>query len=169
MKCGACGAINGSSVQSCDFCATDLYAAANAVRHAQAGTSIAVASVPQVTFVKDSLKLIEELNKSPAGGFNWKAFLFPIGFLAGYNADDNAKKVATVILIPTFILSMLMYVGGSITGLFSVVFYVWGFFVSYLVATRTQALARTSQSFNLGRAIGFHAVYFLAYSFILAL
>lgn len=165
MKCGACGAINGSSTQECDFCQTNLYAAASPGVQAQVGASLAAA--PQVTFVKDAVKLIEELNKTPSRGFNIWAFLFPIGYLAGYNADDNAKKVATVILIPTFILSMLMYVSDAF--LFSIVFYAWALFVSYLIATRTQSLARVGTPFSLGRAAGFHTVYLLLYYFILAL
>jgi hypothetical protein len=169
MKCGTCGAINGSSVRQCDFCQTALYGSSAGASLSQLGGAVSSMGAPQVTFLQDALKLIGEINQTQASGFKVWAFIFPIGYLAGYGSDENAKKVASVILVPTLLLAIVGYLSSSLSNALSVVLFVWTIFVSYLVATRTSSLAKIGGSFALGKAVGFNVAYVILYWVILAL
>jgi hypothetical protein len=169
MKCGTCGAINGNTVRSCDFCQTALYGNGSAGSMTQVADSISSISEKPISFLQDALNFIGEINKTPAKGFNIWAFLFPVAYLTGYRADENAKKVATVLLAPGLVLSLVMYFSAALSDSLSVLINIWWLFVGYLIATRTYALSRQDIPYALTRGVGFQILLWVVYGIILAL
>ena len=161
MKCNSCGAIGSSQKTICEFCGVDMKAdtssGANSV-----GNVINTVAAPQVTFAKDSLNLVSEINSTPSSGFNVWAFLFPIGYLWGYDADENTKKVAVTLLIPALIVSLLGYFSYSLMNFAHSLAFLWGIFVSYLVSTRTHVLVvKDGRTFKLGKGILAEIIYLI--------
>ena len=117
------------------------------------------------SFIKDTLNLISELHATAKSGFNVWAFFFPVAYLFGYGAGDNAKKVAATCLIPQFILAIVAYISWRLTSALDVVAVIWFLYVCYLVSTRTHALVVKGIPFNMVSAIlaqlAFTFVYYL--------
>lgn len=166
MKCNTCGAIGPANKSKCDFCGSEFE------KTGAAGTISGVANQvagTQISFAKDSLNLVSELNTTPTSGFSWWAFCFPIAYLFGYGAIENGKKVAVVMLIPILIISLLMYLSMRLAGLADALNYIWEFFISYLIATRTHALVVKEVNYNLGVGIGSQVLFFIIGAIIMAL
>ena len=165
MKCQSCGAIDSPGKTKCDFCGANFQELANGTTN-PLGDAINTAAAPQVTFVKDTLNLVGEINSTPSSGFNFIAFLFPVAYLWGYGAKENAKKVAATTLIPLLIISIIGYLSFRLGNMLSVVATIWVFFVSYLVSTRTHALVvKNGQTYDLSAGIlsqiAFVIIYYL--------
>jgi hypothetical protein len=166
MKCNSCGAISGPNKLKCEFCGADQRSptTGNGIT-----SSLSAAGAPQVTFVKDTLNLVGELNGTTSSGFNIWAFLFPVAYLFGYDSNDNGKKVAATTLIPALVLSIVMYLSFQLANALNVLIFIWVIFVSYLVATRTHALVVKTTKFNLGKAILAQVLFSILYVVILSL
>lgn len=149
MKCNSCGAVNGPSKSECEFCGVST------VPDNLPGTdgSSNKTSVPQITFFADALNLIKELNATPSDAFKWMAFFFPIPYLWGYRARDNALKVAAVVYVPSVVIILLAVVSYRLATIAYVITIIWRFFVDYLVATRTKSLIPQGRTFDMGQAI----------------
>jgi hypothetical protein len=169
MKCHSCGAIGSPGKPKCDFCGANIEATAGSGGNA-IGETINTMAAPQVSFVKDTINLVGEINSTPSSGFNLMAFLFPVAYLWGYGAFDNAKKVAATTLIPALVISILGYLSLRLANMLDIVATIWVFFVAYLVSTRTHALiVKGSQSYNLGAGILAQVAFVFIYYIILLL
>jgi hypothetical protein len=157
MKCGACGAIGSSSQTVCEFCGNKLAATAEAAVVSPSGTPVAPLTADPnkfVNYVKDSVNLIQELSRSPSGGFNLAAFFFSVPYLWGFGAKDNAKSVATVLIVPMVAVKVLVWLLGLRIALLALIVQgVWNIYVSWMVSTRSRLLARTDQSYDWGQGI----------------
>lgn len=162
MKCIACGAINSHVKTKCDFCGS----AAVADPEKSGSEDITNVVKPQITNVQDTLNLVTELNNTPSTGFNIWAFLFPIAFLWGYGATDNAKKVALTSIIPTILVSIVGYLSLKLAGAMNAIAVLWIFFVSYLVSTRTHVLMNKGASYNMGAGIVAQIAYIIIFFLI---
>ena len=166
MKCNTCGAIGPANKRKCEFCGSEVE------NSGTAGTIAGVANQvagTQISFAKDSLNLVSELNTTPTSSFSWWAFFFPIAYLFGYGAIVNGKKVAVVMLIPVLIVSLLMYLSMRLAGIANALDYIWVLFISYLVATRTHALVVKEVNYNIGIGIGSQVLFFIASVIIMGL
>lgn len=169
MKCLSCGAIGSPRKPKCDFCGAEIKAPADSSVSA-IGETINTMATPQVSFVKDTINLVGEINSTPSSGFNFMAFLFPVAYLWGYGAFDNAKKVAATTLIPALVISILGYLSLSLASMLDVIVTIWVFFVAYLVSTRTHALiVKGSQPYNLGAGILAQVAFVFIYYIIVLL
>jgi len=121
---------------------------------------------PQISFVKDTLNLISELHATPSSGFKIWAFIFPVAYLYGYGAKDNAKKVASTSLIPQFILGIVAYLSYKLAGVLDVAAAIWFFYVCYLVSTRTHALVVKGTDYNMSSGIIAQVIYTIAFLLI---
>ena len=167
MKCHSCGAIGSPGKSKCEFCGAIPPASSNGNAVGDAINSVAA---PQVSFVKDTINLVGEINATPSSGFNFMAFLFPVAYLWGYGAFDNAKKVAATTLIPALVISILGYLSLRLANMLDIVATIWVFFVAYLVSTRTHALmVKGSQSYNLGAGILAQVAFVFIYYIIVLL
>ena len=164
MKCNSCGAIGSSANTKCDFCGFVFPNNESTL----ASTASQVAA-PQISFAKDSLNLITELNSTKSSGFSWWAFLFPIGYLFGYEAIDNGKKVAVVMLIPAIIISLIGYLSYRLSNLGDGINFIWVIFISYLIATRTHTLIIKGGSFNLTKGIMYQLGFYVLMIIIAAI
>lgn len=157
MKCGACGAIGSSSQTKCDFCGNNLVSSVEtnvAAASGATGAPLGQEASRFTNYVKDSLNLIQELSRSPSGGFNIWAFFFSVPYLWGYGARDNAKSVATVLIVPQILAKLLIwFFGYSIAGPVFLAQIVWTIYVSWLVSTRVRLLTRTDQAYDWGQGI----------------
>lgn len=165
MKCGSCGAIGSSASSQCDFCGNRLGATqVSGSGESSGGNANELNPNAFVGYVKDSLAMVQDLNKSPSKGFNWWAFFFPVPFLWGYGASDNAKSVATVLLVPAaavWLLSRLFWNWDIL----DLAWFAWAVYVSFMVATRVDVLAKRDKTFDVGGAI----VAGLVYSILISL
>lgn len=192
MKCHSCGAIGSPGKANCEFCGAAfvlMQAGREAPRAPQAPQAAPRAAVspeetvvdvgnsaptgntfatPQISFVKDTLNLIGELHATTKSGFNIWAFFFPVAYLFGYGASDNAKKVAATCLIPQFILAILAYISWRLTNALDVVAAIWFLYVCYLVSTRTHALVVKGVPYNMTTGILAEIVFIFVY-YIIAL
>ena len=194
MKCQSCGAIGSPGKAGCEFCGAAFMlvqgghetprapvAAPQAAPQAVPQTAPKAASSvnndntvvvankpvqPQVTFIRDAFNLIGELHSTAKSSFNIWAFLFPVAYLFGYSAGDNAKKVAATCLIPQFILAIVAYISWRITNALDVVAVIWFIYVSYLVATRTHALVVKGIPYNMTKGILVQVAFMFAYFII---
>ena len=191
MKCHSCGAIGSPGKADCDFCgaafvlmqagrevprpsanapqaaprpATSTESVTTPVENAAASVNKAVQ--PQISFVKDTLNLISELHATEKSGFNIWAFIFPVAYLFGHGAADNAKKVAATCLIPQFILAIVAYISWRLTNALDVVAAIWFIYVCYLVSTRTHALVVKGAPFKMGAAVLAQVIFTFAYYII---
>jgi hypothetical protein len=121
---------------------------------------------PQISFVQDTLNLISELHATPSSGFKIWAFIFPVAYLYGYGAKDNAKKVASTSLIPQFILGIVAYLSYKLAGVLDVAAAIWFFYVCYLVSTRTHALVVKDATYNMSAGIIAQVMYTIAFLLI---
>lgn len=121
---------------------------------------------PQISFVKDTLNLIGELHATPSNGFKLWAFIFPVAYLYGYGAADNAKKVASTSLIPQFILGIVAYMSYQLAGVLNIAAAIWFFYVCYLVSTRTTALVVKGTTYNMTSGIVAQVLYTIAFLLI---
>jgi len=177
MKCHSCGAIGSPGKANCEFCGAAfvlMQAGREAPRAPQAPQAAPRSAVsveepkvevdtsapagnkfvaPQISFVKDTLNLISELHTTAKSGFNIWAFFFPVAYLFGYGASDNAKKVAATCLIPQFILAIVAYISWRLTNALDVVAAIWFIYVCYLVSTRTHALVVKGVPYNMTTGI----------------
>ena len=160
MKCNNCGAIISANARSCEFCGSEVKSETSEV-------GAALANAPQVSFMKDSLNFISEINQSPSSGFKLWAFIFPIAYVYGYGAIENTKKLAALLIIPALIVGVVFYLIPNLWNFGNVVLWIWVIFVSYLVSTRTHALVNKSSSFNIGKAIVVEILFLLVYNFAL--
>jgi uncharacterized membrane protein YukC len=96
---------------------------------------------------------------------NWWAFFFPVAFLAGYYAKESAKKIATVVLIPVFVMAIIKYLSFSLAGAVSLASLAWTIYVYYLVSTRQGRMVNKDKPFELGTAVlyqlGFGVIYII--------
>jgi hypothetical protein len=106
-------------------------------------------SYSEISYFHDTLNLIKELQVTPKSSFNWKAFFFPVAYLYGFGASDNAKKVATTTLVPLFVLAVISHSSQSLAGFFGVVMIIWNLYISYLIGTRSHALVVPNKKYNL--------------------
>lgn len=159
MKCNSCGAIGAANKTRCDFCGTEFSKVG--VENSVAAVANQVAGT-QISFAKDSFNFIGELNSTAPSGFSLWAFCFPIGYLFGYGANENGKKVAVVMLIPLVIISLLMYLSMRLAGFANAIDFLWVLFVSYLVSTRTHALVVKGGKYNLGIGLVSQILFILA-------
>ena len=191
MKCHSCGAIGSPGKADCEFCGAAFVlmqagseaprasasapqappSASSSTESATTPAANAAASVnkivqPQISFIKDTFNLISELHATVKSGFNIWAFIFPVAYLFGHGASDNAKKVAATCLIPQFILAIVAYISWRLTNALDVVAAIWFIYVCYLVATRTHALVVKGASFNMGAAVLAQVVFTVAYYLI---
>lgn len=163
MKCNACGAIGSAGKSKCEFCGAAMSSGSSTVDVANQVAG------PQISFAKDSLNLITELNSTAASGFKIWAFLFPIAYLFGYGANENGKKLLTVILLPVLAMSILWYLSPRLASALDAVTTLWVLFVSYLVATRTHALVKMGGQFSMGAGVAYQIGFILLYYYILML
>jgi hypothetical protein len=167
MKCQSCSAIVSAGKTECEFCGAATTAPANT---ATPGDTVNNTPVPQVSFVQDAFNLIGEINSTPSKGFNFLAFLFPVAYLWGYGAHDNAKKVAANTLVPALVVSLLAYLSYRLANNINILATLWVLFVSYLVSTRIHVLAKTEgKAYDLGGGVVAQIVFVLVYYLIMAL
>lgn len=162
MKCQSCGAIGSPGKSKCDFCGASIDGGS-------AGNTLNTVAAPQVSFINDTLNLVGEINSTPSSGFNLWAFFFPVAYLWGYGAQDNAKKVAATTLIPILIISIVGYLSLNLANALNVLATVWVFFISYLVSTRTHALVVKGGNYNTGAGILAQVIFIVLYYIILSL
>ena len=159
MKCGGCGAIGSSSTADCEFCGNKLAASAEPTVGSNSGTPVVPLSVDPnkfINYVKDSVSLIRDLGSSPSGGFNLAAFFFPVAYLWGFGAKDNAKTVATVIIVPIVAVALLVALIGAdteIAWLALALQFGWTIYVSWIVSTRSGLLVRKDKPYDWGQGI----------------
>lgn len=157
MKCGACGAIGSSSQRTCEFCGNNLVGSVEpgvAAASGATGAPLGEEASRFTNYVKDSLNLIKELSRSPSGGFNIWAFFFAVPYLWGYGARDNAKSVATVLIVPQILAKILIwFLGYRIAGAVFLAQIIWTIYVSWMVSTRVRLLTRTDQAYDWGQGI----------------
>lgn len=165
MKCGSCGAIGSSASNECDFCGNTLRATqspgSGSPIGGSAGSGGELNADSFIGYVKDSLAMVQDLNKSPSKGFSWWAFFFPVPFLWGYGANDNAKSVATVVLVPAIALWVISRLFGNVD-ILNLALFAWVVYVSFMVATRVEVLVKQDKPFDVGGAIVAGLVYFVA-------
>ena len=178
MKCQTCGAIVAATADSCEFCGTSLEIAATKVPV----TTMELAKEPhavtpnlnakinkKISFAEDSFNLITELNETEKNQFNWLAFFFPIAFLAGYGSKESAKKIAAVILIPVFLMSIVRYFSFSLASMVSAATLIWTIYVYYLVSTRHDKMTKKDKPFNMGTAIFYEIAFVICYGVLQSL
>lgn len=172
MKCLSCGAIVAASAESCEFCGTSLQSVPVVAPPANKSGSDEIPSTanPAVTqkkvgFAEDAFNLISELKETEKNPMNWWAFFFPVAFLAGYYAKESAKKIATVVLIPVFVMAIIKYLSFSLAGAVSLASLAWTIYVYYLVSTRQGRMVNKDKPFELGTAVlyqlGFGVIYII--------
>lgn len=159
MKCGTCGAIGSSAAAACDFCGNQLASTQAAGSGAPAaGVKLNFDPNEFGTYVKDSVAMLGDLRSSPSSGFRWTAFFFPIGYLWGYGAEANAKRVALLLLLPLLLVWVIRSLVGSeytlsLQGFLLFAGWFWSLYVAYMVATRTDVLRSSAKPFNTGAAV----------------
>lgn len=171
MKCGACGAIGSSSLAECEFCGNMLRSSAEPTGSGlskgaghSAGSELTNHNPSDFSnYIKDSFSLITDLSKSPSGGFNFAAFFFSIPYLWGYGARDNAKVVATVLLVPQLAIAVIgLLFDYTLAALLTLVQFGWLVYVSWAVSTRVSLLAKRDRPYDWGQGI----LAFIAYALI---
>lgn len=152
MKCGACGAIGSSSHAECEFCGNKL--SSSNERSIVSGGNGGLSGDQISGYVKDSFSLIQDLSKSPSGGFKIVPFFFPVPYLWGYGAKDNAKSVAAVLLVPQLLASLLVLIlGFKISSLVALAQLGWNIYVNWMVSTRISLLAKQEGAYDWGQGI----------------
>lgn len=178
MKCKSCGAIVAATADSCEFCGAptiEVSVEASATAEEKSNNLNSVSTDlnskinKKIGFAEDSFNLISELNETEKNQFNWLAFIFPVGFLAGYGSKESAKKIAAVILIPVFAMSVVRYFSFSLASAISLVTFVWTIYVYFLVSTRQEKMTKKDKPFNMGTALFYEVVFVVLYSILQSL
>ena len=147
MKCGSCGAIGSVANNNCQFCGNQLANikpnTGNNLRKAVSTQKIGALS----SYVQDSMNMVQDLGKTPSSKFNILAFLFPVSYLWGYGARDNAKSIATVIIAPQLIIWVVSIFITSLATLLAVGQFLWTIYVHFMVSTRLEALTSRDKEY----------------------
>ena len=147
MKCGSCGAIGSVANINCQFCGNQLANVkpntGNKLTKAVSKQKIGALS----SYVQDSMNMVQDLGKTPSSKFNILAFLFPVSYLWGYGARDNAKSIATVIIAPQMIIWVVSIFVTSLATLLAVGQFLWTIYVHFMVSTRLEALTSRDKEY----------------------
>ena len=149
MKCGSCGAIGSVANINCQFCGNQLAKikpnTGNKLTKEVSKEKIGALS----SYVQDSMNMVQDLAKTPSSQFNIWAFLFPVSYLWGYGARDNAKSIATVIIAPQMIIWVVSIFITSLATLLAVGQFLWTIYVHFMVSTRLEALTSRDKEYAL--------------------
>jgi hypothetical protein len=147
MKCGSCGAIGSVANINCQFCGNQLAKIKpntdNKLTKEVGKEKIGALS----SYVQDSMNMVQDLGKTPSSQFNILAFLFPVSYLWGYGARDNAKSIATVIIAPQIIIWVVSIFVTSLATLLVVGQFIWTIYVHFMVSTRLEALTSRDKEY----------------------
>ena len=163
MKCGSCGAIGSVANINCQFCGNRL-----AIIEPNTGNKLTKEVGKEKigalsSYVQDSMNMVQDLGKTPSSKFNILAFLFPVSYLWGYGARDNAKSIATVIIAPQMIIWVVSIFITSLATLLAVGQFLWTIYVHFMVSTRLEALTSRDKEYAFVEGI----LVTVAYLFIL--
>ena len=166
MKCQSCGAIVAATAESCEFCGTSLKNEGKTAPSTNQSAPVKVSSNSRnkpIGFAEDSFNLINELKETEKNSFNWLAFFFPIAYLAGYGGKESAKKIAAVVLIPVFLMSIIRYFSFNLSSTVALASFVWTVYVYFLVSTRQERMVKKDKPFDMGSAIVYQIIFAVAY------
>ncbi len=165
MKCGSCGAIGSVSNSNCQFCGNQLTKVKSGTDSNTRKAENAPKSGALASYVQDSMNMVQDLGKSPSSQFNIWAFLFPVAYLWGYGARDNAKSIATVIIAPQILIWAVSIFITSLTALLSVGQLIWTIYVHFMVATRLEVLTTRDKEYAFVDGILAAVVYLIILNF----
>lgn len=161
MKCHACGAESALSTKFCEYCGVAVVATAGAPPLPVRAAVGAAAPASQSATAADSIwptladPIFHLWQKSGTNPFRWLAFIFPIGYLAGYGSERAAIGLGGMFLLASIAAKVLsaLHVRTDIALTVFVLLYSWR------VATHVDSLAPRRTDFHWGKAIGFTLLY----------
>lgn len=161
MKCHACGAESALSTKFCEYCGVPVAATAGApplpVRSAAAAQPTVAHSAAGADSMWPSLAdpVFHLWQKPGTNSFRWLAFIFPIGYLAGYGGERAAIGLGGMFLLASIAARVLavLHVRTDIALTVFVLLYSWR------VATHVDSLVPRRTDFHWGKAIGFTLLY----------
>lgn len=172
MKCSSCSADNAPGTTFCEYCGTALgkKPTANEVFDKNTGSETAQTASITSIFPNMSDPVYQVWSNKcalPKNKFNWMAFLFPVGYLAGYGAIRSALAVTfsmvAVFLVAAFLSGSMgkhyTYLSG-LAALVSLVYF-------YRLAVRVESILGKKPNkteFNWGAAIGFTILYMIIFN-----
>ena len=147
MKCGSCGAIGSVANVNCQFCGNQLANIKPNTGH-KLTKEVSKEKIGALSsYVQDSMNMVQDLGKTPSSKFNILAFLFPVSYLWGYGARDNAKSIAAVIIAPQMIIWVVSIFVTSLATLLAVGQFLWTIYVHFMVSTRLEALTSRDKEY----------------------
>ena len=148
MKCGSCGAIGSPANSKCEFCDNNLLATKSEVVGNAGGVNMEHKVGNFSAYVQGSLSMVQDLRKSPSSGLKFWALLFPVAYLWGYGARENAKNVATVIIAPQILIWIVSFIITDLALLLSIGQFLWTAYVHFMVATRIDVLTKRDNEYS---------------------
>ena len=172
MKCSACGADNVPNITFCEYCgsAVGRKPTKKEVFDRHTGSETAQSFVGANIFPNMSDPAYQVwMNKCsiPTNDFNWLAFIFPVGYLAGYGAISSALAVI-------FSTAALFLTSGFLAGLshgrlsaLALVALIVSIVYTYRIAKRVDSIIgnnRDKAKFNWVAAIGLTILYSIIFN-----
>jgi hypothetical protein len=179
MKCPSCSAENEPNAAFCEYCGTALgkMPTANQVYDKATGSETAVAATgtssnsgfwPATT--DPAFQLWTNKSTTPENSFNWLAFFFPVGYLAGYGAIRSAVAVILSTLALFLFAGFVAGLAGQSFHTMSRIALLVSLVYAYRIATHVDGIIGTSREsrdkskFNWVAAIGLTIFYSIAFN-----
>ncbi|QWD80521.1 zinc ribbon domain-containing protein [Polynucleobacter sp. MWH-Spelu-300-X4] len=159
MKCSSCGAENKASVGPCEYCGAPLGAAPKAPVGSSSATNSSSPDV--VAMVKDLPNSYQQLFQLPNQNFNFWAFLFPVGFMAGYGDSNAAIRSGLMILAPSVIAAILGALSWRLLFAVHLIAGIFIFVLHIMFGLKVAAISSKTQPFNIGSAVLFELILLL--------
>ena len=167
MKCSSCSAENAPGATFCEYCGTNLKTkpTADEVFDKNTGSETAQTARTANIFPKmtdPAFQLWSSKCNLQRNKFNWIAFFFPAGYLAGYGAISSALAVILSMLALVFVAAILAGVFGKSYILISAAVTIISLVYFYRLAVRVESIIGKKPNkaeFNWLHAIGFTFLY----------
>lgn len=175
MKCPSCSAENAPGATFCEYCGTAVGREPTKNEIFDKNTGAATAQTAQASSGANIFPNMSDpayqvwTNKCniPTNDLNWLAFIFPVGYLAGYGAISSA--LAVIFSTAALFLSTGFLVGlshGRLSAL-ALVALVVSIVYTYRIAKRVDGILgknRDKAKFNWGAAIGLTILYSIIFN-----